>query len=190
MALSDFVAPKGSGVPDYVGMFVCSSGFGLDTLTKEFKEAGDDYSYIMVRNRGGCTGRVVGWLGWLGVDEAGGVGFNVEFCCFFVSAPLRQNTPAPVMCLASSSSLTIPLHIHIQYVSCACLFLYECMNVCMCLLLLQAEALADRLAEALAEVLHERVRKEYWVRYPSYPAELPELPSRATRVTQQSYPRY
>lgn len=47
LALSDFVAPKGSGVRDYVGAFVCSAGFGLDELTKEFKAAGDDYSYIM-----------------------------------------------------------------------------------------------------------------------------------------------
>lgn len=47
VALSDFIAPKGSGVGDYIGAFVCSAGFGLDELTKEFKAAGDDYSYIM-----------------------------------------------------------------------------------------------------------------------------------------------
>jgi 5-methyltetrahydrofolate--homocysteine methyltransferase len=72
MALSDFIAPKDTGVKDYLGMFVCSSGFGLDELTAEFKAANDDYSYIM------------------------------------------------------------------------------------------AEALADRLAEAFAELLHEQVRKEHW----------------------------
>ena len=72
MALSDFIAPKDSGVKDYLGMFVCSAGFGLDELTAEFKAANDDYSYIM------------------------------------------------------------------------------------------AEALADRLAEAFAELLHERVRKDDW----------------------------
>jgi len=47
LALSDFVAPMGSGVKDYIGMFVCSAGFGLDELTAEFKSANDDYSYIM-----------------------------------------------------------------------------------------------------------------------------------------------
>jgi len=72
MALSDFIAPKDSGVKDYLGMFCVSAGFGLDELTAEFKAAGDDYSYIM------------------------------------------------------------------------------------------AEALADRLAEAFAELLHQQVRKEHW----------------------------
>lgn len=70
--ISDFIAPESSGVPDYLGMFVVSAGFGLDKMTDEFKKNHDDYSYIM------------------------------------------------------------------------------------------AEALADRLAEAFAEVLHEKVRKEDW----------------------------
>jgi 5-methyltetrahydrofolate--homocysteine methyltransferase len=47
MALADFVAPRGSGVDDYVGGFVCSAGFGLDRVTEEHKAANDDYSYIM-----------------------------------------------------------------------------------------------------------------------------------------------
>ena len=72
LALADFVAPASSGVPDWIGMFACSSGFGLEDITAGFKAASDDYGYIM------------------------------------------------------------------------------------------AEALADRLAEALAEVLHHRVRRELW----------------------------
>ena len=75
-ALSDFVASASSGVPDYLGMFVCSAGFGLEELTAKFKEANDDFSYIM------------------------------------------------------------------------------------------AEAIGDRLAEALAEVVHERTRKEFWAYSP------------------------
>eukprot|EP00245_Coleochaete_scutata_P006803 TRINITY_DN21589_c0_g1_i1.p1 TRINITY_DN21589_c0_g1~~TRINITY_DN21589_c0_g1_i1.p1 ORF type:complete len:1401 (-),score=383.05 TRINITY_DN21589_c0_g1_i1:665-4759(-) len=47
LALSDFIAPKASGVDDYIGMFVVSSGFGLEKITEEFKENNDDYSYIM-----------------------------------------------------------------------------------------------------------------------------------------------
>lgn len=46
LALADFVAPKG-GPPDYLGMFACSAGFGLDEYTAEFKAAHDDYNYIM-----------------------------------------------------------------------------------------------------------------------------------------------
>jgi 5-methyltetrahydrofolate--homocysteine methyltransferase len=47
LALSDFVAPKESGVADYVGMFVTSSGFGLDKLIAKYKADDDDYSFIM-----------------------------------------------------------------------------------------------------------------------------------------------
>ncbi|EFJ51715.1 vitamin B12 dependent methionine synthase [Volvox carteri f. nagariensis] len=45
--ISDFVAPKGSGLEDYVGMFACSAGHGLEEVIAGFKAAGDDYSYIM-----------------------------------------------------------------------------------------------------------------------------------------------
>ncbi|GAX83119.1 hypothetical protein CEUSTIGMA_g10545.t1 [Chlamydomonas eustigma] len=47
LCLSDFVAPKGSGLGDYIGMFACTAGIGLEDLVHQFKEAGDDYSYIM-----------------------------------------------------------------------------------------------------------------------------------------------
>ncbi len=70
--LTDFVAPKSSGVADYVGAFAVTSGIGTDALVAEFDAVHDDYNAIM------------------------------------------------------------------------------------------AKALADRLAEALAEYMHERVRREYW----------------------------
>lgn len=47
LALADFVAPKSSGVEDYIGMFTVSTGFGLDQMVAEFKAKSDDYSYIM-----------------------------------------------------------------------------------------------------------------------------------------------
>ncbi|MDQ0641688.1 5-methyltetrahydrofolate--homocysteine methyltransferase [Pedobacter sp. W3I1] len=71
-ALSDFIAPKESGIQDYFGGFAVTAGIGIDELVKEFESNYDDYNSIM------------------------------------------------------------------------------------------AKALADRLAEAFAERLHERVRKEYW----------------------------
>jgi 5-methyltetrahydrofolate--homocysteine methyltransferase len=46
-ALSDFVAPKETGIKDYVGMFVTSAGFGLHEICQKYKEAQDDYSFIM-----------------------------------------------------------------------------------------------------------------------------------------------
>jgi 5-methyltetrahydrofolate--homocysteine methyltransferase len=72
LALADFVAPRESGVADYVGAFAVTAGVGLDALVAEFEAAHDDYNAIL------------------------------------------------------------------------------------------AKALADRLAEAFAERLHERVRREYW----------------------------
>ena len=70
--LSDFVAPVGSGINDYIGAFAVTGGIGEDELAAQYDAQGDDYNAIMVK------------------------------------------------------------------------------------------AVADRLAEAFAEYLHERVRKEYW----------------------------
>jgi 5-methyltetrahydrofolate--homocysteine methyltransferase len=47
LCLSDFIAPRASGVKDYVGMFVVSAGFGLDKVVAKCKEDQDDYRYIM-----------------------------------------------------------------------------------------------------------------------------------------------
>ncbi len=71
-SLADYLAPRESGVSDYVGLFAVTAGIGIERLVQRFEAEHDDYSIIMVK------------------------------------------------------------------------------------------ALADRLAEALAEWLHERVRKEYW----------------------------
>jgi len=72
IALADFIAPKETGIEDYMGVFCVSTGFGTAELAAEFEKNHDDYNSIMIK------------------------------------------------------------------------------------------ALADRLAEAFAEYLHERVRKEYW----------------------------
>ena len=71
-ALSDFVAPKTSNVPDHIGAFAVTAGIGLDAVVQRFEADHDDYQSIM------------------------------------------------------------------------------------------AKALADRLAEAFAELMHERVRREFW----------------------------
>jgi len=72
LCLADFVAPRDSGVPDYLGAFAVTTGIGVDAGVKAFEANHDDYNAIMLK------------------------------------------------------------------------------------------ALADRLAEAFTELLHERVRKEYW----------------------------
>ena len=76
VALADFVAPRASGLGDYIGAFAVTAGVGEETIVERFKHANDDYSAIM------------------------------------------------------------------------------------------AKALADRLAEALAESLHQRARKEFWAYAP------------------------
>ncbi|MTI31890.1 methionine synthase [Xanthovirga aplysinae] len=72
LSFGDFVAPKESGVKDYIGGFAVTAGIGIEKLIQEFEQTFDDYNVIMIK------------------------------------------------------------------------------------------ALADRLAEAFAELMHERVRKEFW----------------------------
>ncbi len=48
-ALSDFIAPRESGVPDYIGAFAVTAGIGEDVIAERFKKANDDYSAIMVK---------------------------------------------------------------------------------------------------------------------------------------------
>jgi 5-methyltetrahydrofolate--homocysteine methyltransferase len=48
-ALSDFVAPASSGVPDYVGAFAVTAGVGEDEIADRFKLKNDDYSAILVK---------------------------------------------------------------------------------------------------------------------------------------------
>ena len=48
-ALSDFIAPEVSKVPDYIGAFVVTAGIGEDVIADRFKNANDDYSSILVK---------------------------------------------------------------------------------------------------------------------------------------------
>jgi 5-methyltetrahydrofolate--homocysteine methyltransferase len=50
-ALADFVAPKDSGQIDACGGFVCCIE-GVDTFSKEFEDAHDDYNSILVKSLG------------------------------------------------------------------------------------------------------------------------------------------
>ncbi|WP_093128019.1 MULTISPECIES: methionine synthase [unclassified Variovorax] len=47
--LSDFVAPKDSGLKDYVGMFAVTAGLGVEKKEKYFIDDLDDYSAIMLK---------------------------------------------------------------------------------------------------------------------------------------------
>jgi len=47
--LADFVAPKESGVTDYIGGFAVSTGFGIEPLVDAFEKDHDDYHSIMIK---------------------------------------------------------------------------------------------------------------------------------------------
>jgi len=47
-ALSDFIAPKESGLDDHIGLFAVSAGFGSDKYINEIAEE-DDYTKIMIQ---------------------------------------------------------------------------------------------------------------------------------------------
>ena len=49
LCLADFVAPVDTGVPDWVGAFVVSAGFGSVELAERFERDHDDYHAIMVK---------------------------------------------------------------------------------------------------------------------------------------------
>jgi 5-methyltetrahydrofolate--homocysteine methyltransferase len=49
LSLSDFVADKESGIPDYLGGFATSAGFGLQEYIKPFEAANDDFSAILAK---------------------------------------------------------------------------------------------------------------------------------------------
>jgi len=49
LCLSDYIAPKNSGVKDYIGLFAVTSGINVEVYEKLFDKAEDDYSGIMIK---------------------------------------------------------------------------------------------------------------------------------------------
>ncbi|MGY1488909.1 methionine synthase [Methylobacillus pratensis] len=48
--LADFIAPKDSGIADYIGMFAVTGGLGIEKYEQRFEAAHDDYSSIMLKS--------------------------------------------------------------------------------------------------------------------------------------------
>ncbi len=48
-ALSDFIAPKTSGIQDYMGCFCVSTGFGTKEIAEAYEADLDDYNSIMIK---------------------------------------------------------------------------------------------------------------------------------------------
>ncbi|MBT8282078.1 MAG: methionine synthase [Muriicola sp.] len=49
LALADFIAPKSSGINDFMGCFCVTAGFGSEELAKQYEDSLDDYNAIMVK---------------------------------------------------------------------------------------------------------------------------------------------
>ena len=47
--LSDFIAPKDSGIADYIGAFAVTTGIGIEQKLQQFADDHDDYSAIMLK---------------------------------------------------------------------------------------------------------------------------------------------
>jgi 5-methyltetrahydrofolate--homocysteine methyltransferase len=47
--LSDFLAPRSSGISDYIGFFAVSAGFGVEKLVGEYEKQNDSYNAIMIK---------------------------------------------------------------------------------------------------------------------------------------------
>ena len=48
-SLADFIAPKETGLTDYMGAFAVTTGIGADELAAEYEAKHDDYNAIMVK---------------------------------------------------------------------------------------------------------------------------------------------
>ena len=49
-SLADFVAPRASGLTDYIGAFAVTAGHGADALARGFEQAHDDYQAILTKS--------------------------------------------------------------------------------------------------------------------------------------------
>jgi 5-methyltetrahydrofolate--homocysteine methyltransferase len=49
LCLSDFIAPRSSGITDYIGAFAVTAGLGIENVLDEFRKSLDDYQGIMIR---------------------------------------------------------------------------------------------------------------------------------------------
>lgn len=47
--LSDYIAPKETGLTDYIGFFAVTAGLGIEEIINKYKKTTDDYMVIMVK---------------------------------------------------------------------------------------------------------------------------------------------
>ena len=49
ICLADYIAPKSTGITDYIGGFATTAGIGIEKLIADFEADNDDYNIIMLK---------------------------------------------------------------------------------------------------------------------------------------------
>lgn len=49
LSLADFIAPKSTGIKDYIGVFAVTTGIGIEKIVERYEADHDDYNIIMVK---------------------------------------------------------------------------------------------------------------------------------------------
>ena len=49
LALADYIAPKETGLKDYIGAFAVTAGIGIEKIVEQFEKEHDDYNSIMMK---------------------------------------------------------------------------------------------------------------------------------------------
>ena len=50
ISLADYIAPKSSGINDYIGAFAVTTGIGIEKIIEKYKADHDDYNIIMIKS--------------------------------------------------------------------------------------------------------------------------------------------
>ena len=95
-SLADFVAPKESGVRDYLGGFAASAGFCLESLVARFEGDHDDYKSIMAKALADRLAEALAELAHKRVRDAWGYGKEERFSADdLIHERYRGIRPAP-----------------------------------------------------------------------------------------------
>lgn len=109
--LADFIAPKESGVKDYIGLFAVTAGLEIEKKEKEFEQALDDYSGIMFKALADRLAEAFAeYLHWRVRTDLWGYAPNEAFSCDDLIAEKYQGIrPAPGYPACPDHSAKTPL---------------------------------------------------------------------------------
>lgn len=115
--LSDFIAPKNSGLFDSFGMFAVTTGFEVEKMSEELKTAGNDYDAIMVKALADRMAEALAEWTHLEVRKAHGYGENEKLQLDeIIQEKYRGIRPAPgyPACPDHTTKLQIWKHLDVE----------------------------------------------------------------------------